>query len=361
MTVSTLIQAIASIFATPEYTGRIPTNVQEAISNGNFGQTEYDQNINNAIMNSLVDKIARQDIYAFEYNNFDASQYEKGYLPFGGIIEDDFIEAMVADNVPDMPTASQSELRVKAGNPYGVQDGFDPFKINYPKVTPSYYMLKTHMQYHVTTTLDVMKRAFTSEAGASNFIQRIRGVLPESGKLDKYLLFRNMLASPALYGETDTFNNIVNCVVAGSTMTAEESIAIVRTIRTYVEALQWNNTKYNKLGVLTSSKKENLVLFISSGIYTALSSAQYNAYHKDLDFGCEVQVLDGFGSSALTTGQFAVLSDKRAIKIYKWQNDRMDNIWNPVGVGYWNTYYSFGTLMGYAMHANLVQFRLTNA
>lgn len=351
MAVSNLITAIASIFDTPQYANRIPASVKREIENGNFGQVDYDQTINNAIMDSLVDKIARQDIYSFEYNNFDATQYEKGYLPFGGIIEDDFIEAMVADDVPNMPTATEA-----SGTSYGVST-FDPFKINYPKVKPSYYMLKVHMQYHVTTTLDLMKRAFTSEAGASNFVQRVRGVLPESGKLDKYLMFRNLLTTDSIY----TSAGKVNCVVAGDAMTAEESINIVRTIRDYVTAMSWNTTKYNKLGVLTSSKKENLVLFMAEGIYNALSSAQYNAYHKDLDFGCEVQLLDGFGSSASTTGQFAVLADKRAIKIYKWQNDRMDNIWNPVGVGYWNTYYSFGVLMGYAMHANLVQFRLTSS
>lgn len=351
MVVSSLISAIANIFATPEYADRIPQSVKQAIENGNFGQVDYSQTINNAIMDTLVDKIARQDIYSFEYNNFDASEFEKGYLPFGGIIEDDFIEAMVADSVPNMPTATEA-----SSTSYGVST-FDPFKINYPKIKPSYYMLKIHMQYHVTTTLDLMKRAFTSEAGASNFVQRVRGVLPESGKLDKYLLFRNMFTQEALY----TNAGKVNCVVAGNTMTAEESIAIVRTIRDYVTAMSWNTTKYNKLGVLTSTKKEDMVLFIAEGILNALSSAQYNAYHKDLDFGCEVRPLDGFGSHALTTGQFAVLADKRAIKIYKWQNDRMDNIWNPVGVGYWNTYYSFGNLMGYAMHANLVQFRLTTA
>lgn len=351
MSVSNLIQAIASIFATPEYSSRIPENVRNAIADGNFGSNEYPKEVNNAIMDGLVDKIAKQDIYSFEFNNFDATKYEKGYLPFGGIIEDDFIEAMTADNTPTLPNVTATGLKG-----YGVAD-FDPFKINYPKVKPSYYMLKTHMQYHVTTTFDLFKRAFVSEANASNFIQRIRGVLPESGKLDKYLLFRNMLATDSIYTDAGK----VNCVVAGDKITAEESIAIVTKIRTYAEALRWATTKYNKLGVLTSTKKENQVLFISSGIYTALSSAQYNAYHKDLDFGCEVQVIDGFGSTATTTGQFAVLADERAIKIYKWQNDRMDNIYNPVGEGYWNTFYSFGTLMGYALHANLVQFRLTNA
>lgn len=348
MAVSSLITSIANIFDTPQYAGRIPQSVKTAIANGNFGQTDYDQTTKNQIMDTLVDKIARQDIYSFQYNNLDASRFEKGYLPYGGIIEDDFIEAMVADNVKPLPSKTNQ-------GDYALSD-YDPFKINYPSVKPSYYMLKIFMQYHVTTTYDLMKRAFTSEAGASTFVQRIRGVLPESGKLDKYLLFRQMFTVDDLY----TNAGKVSLPVAGAKMTADESINIVKTIRNYVKALSWNTTKYNKLGVLTSSKKDDLVLFIASGIYNEISSAQYNAYHKDLDFGCEVVELDGFGTPALTTGQFAVLADKRAIKIYKWQADRMDNIWNPVSEGYWNTFYSFGDLMGYAMHANLVQFRLTD-
>lgn len=349
MAVSPIMTAIAGIFDTPQYANRIPQYVKDEIAAGNFGATEYDQTVKNAIMDTLVDKIARQDIYAFEYNNFDASRFEKGYLPFGGIIEDDFIEAMTADNLKRLPSKTNQ-------GDYSLAD-YDPFKINYPSVKPSYYMLKPFMQYRVTTTYELMKRAFTSEAGASNFINRVRGVLPESGRLDRYLLFRNMLAQDALYTEAGK----VNCVVAGDKMTAEESINIVKTIRNYVSAFKWNTTKYNKLGVLTSSKKENLILFMAEGVYNELSSAQYNAFHKDLDFGCEVQLLDGFGASASTTGQFAVLADERAIKIYKWHPDRMDNIWNPVAEGYWNTFYSFGDLMGYALHANIAQFRLTNA
>ena len=348
MAVSPLIASMNNIFATPEYASRIPENVRNDIANGNFGQTSYDQTVKNAIMDALVDKIARQDIYGFKYNNFDATQYEKGYLPYGGIIEDDFIEAMVADNVTPLPNKT-NEATYNFAN-------FDPFKIKYPSVKPSYYMLKPFMQYRVTTTYDLMKRAFTSEAGASNFIQRIRGVLPESGKLDKYLLFKNMISSDTIVPEASK----VNVGVTSATITAEQSINIVKTIRNYVSALKWNTTKYNKLGVLTSSTESDLVLFMSEGIYNELSSAQYNAYHRDLDFGCEVQLLDGFGAGALQTGLFAVLADKRGIKLYKWQEDRMDNIWNPVSQGYWNTFYSFGELMGYAMHANIVQFRLSD-
>lgn len=347
MAVSTMIQAIQSIFATPEYSARIPTYVQQAISNGNYGTQQFPNDIENAVYNTLVDKIAMQNIYSFQYNNFDASKYDKGYLPFGSIIEDDFVEAIKADEVAEMPTYDgQAE--------YEFTD-FDPFKINYAKVNASYYALKTMLQYHVTTTYDMFKRAFISETGATDFVQSIRSVLPESGKLDKYLIFKNMIADKSIYGSTD-----VNCTVAGAQFTAEESINIVRTIRTYVEALKWVDTAYNSAGVLTSTNADNLVLFMTTGIHTALVSAQYNAFNRDLDFGCKVQLIDGFGSSALTSGQFACLLDESAIKLYKWLPNRFDNIWNPKGVGYWNTYYTFGDLMGYARHKNAIRFLLTN-
>lgn len=348
MAVSPILQAIGNIFKTPEFASRIPANVATAIQNGEFGTTDVPQPVANAIMDGLVDKISRQDIYSFEYNNFDASKYEKGYLPYGGIIEDDYIEAQMADNVSPLPSTSEMPTAYSF-------DKYDPFKINYPTVKASYYTDKIFMQYSVTTTLDIMKRAFTSEQGAIDFINRVRGVLPESGKLDKYLIFREMISSSVLQT-----GSAVSLPVAGSTMTAEESINIVKSIRNYVSAFKWNTTKYNRLGALTSSKEDDLVLFMAEGIHNEIVSAQYNAYHKDLDFGCKVQLLDGFGKAGTDRGLFAVLADERGIKIYKWQSDRMDNIWNPKSTGYWNTFYSFGDLMGYAMHRNYMQFNLTS-
>lgn len=353
MAVSGMIPAIQSLFATPEYSSRIPANVKTAIANGTFGSTDFSTQEYNAVMDLLVDKIARQNIYSFVYNGLDASKYSKGYMPAGGIIEDDYVDAMEADDVDALPSTTSGEYNSSTFD----FSKYNPFKINYPRVKPSYYMTKYFLQYHVTTTLDMFKRAFISEGGAVDFVSRIRGVLPESAKLDKYLIFKNMLANG------DNLNiyasdSEVKCVVAGEHFTAAESIAIVTQIRNMVSALKYNTTKYNKLGVLTSTNSNDLVLFIAEGIYNELSAAQYNAYHKDLDFGCRVQLIDGFGTPALTSGQFACLIDERKIQMYDWQRDRMDNIWNPTSTGYWNTYYSYGGLIGYALHANAIRFVL---
>lgn len=352
MAVSPIIPYMQGIFTTPEYADRIPANVQSVITSGNYGQSDFPTDINNAIFNTLVDKIARQDIYQFQYNNFDASRFDKGYLPFGGIIEDDFVQAKKADNVKDLPSKANEGT-------YKLED-FDPFKISYGDVASSYYFLKFFLQYRVTTSLDMFKRAFINESSAVSFVQTFRSVLPSSGVLDKYLMFRNMLTSDTIYPAAST---VAIPITGGNdgAITTEDSINLVRTIRTYVDALKWNMTKYNKAGVLTSTPKDKLVLFISQGIKTAIVSAQYNAFNRDLDFGAEVIELDGFGAPAATTGQFAVLADERALKLYYWLSDRMDNIWNPVSTGYWNTFYTFGMLMGYSMHANIIRFELTAA
>lgn len=354
MAVSTMISAIQSIFATPEYADRIPQTVRDSIAAGNFGQTDYDTTVKNAVMDVLVDKIARQNIYSFEYNGLDASRFDKGFLAFGGIIEDDYVDVMEADDPAALPSVSETKA---TGYTFDFSQ-YNPYTINYPSVHAAYYMNKYYLQYHVTTTEEIFKRAFISEGGAVDFVSRIRNVLPESGKLDKYLILKNMLSdntTNTIYGADST----VSCTVAGDTFTAAESIAIVKTIRNYVSALKYNTTKYNKSGVLTSSTAYQLTLFISEGIYNELSAAQYNAYHKDLDFGCNVQLIDGFGSNALTSGQFAALLDERGMQMYTWLNNRMDNIYNPVSVGYWNTFYKYGGLIGYSLHRNAIKFVLT--
>ena len=352
MAVSSLVAAIRNIFATPEYADRIPSYVQSAITAGNFGDTTFPEDVENAVYDTLVDKIARQDIFAFKYRGFDATRYEKGFLAFGSFIEDDYIEVMKADEVNKYPIFS------KQNDP---TDGYafnkyDPFKINYASVKPSYYGLKLFMQYHVTTTHELFKRAFISEAAAYDFVGMIRSVLPESGKLDKYLLFRNMLASDTLYPAAST----VNCVVAGDHPTAEEAITIITQIQQYAEALKMNTTKYNKLGVLTNTDPSKLTLFIASGIYLELKNYQYSAFRPVEDLGVKVVPIDGFGTPAATSGQFATLLDDDGVKIYKWYADRFDNIYNPYGPGYWNTFYKFGDLYGYSMHKNIVRFVLTN-
>lgn len=355
MAVSSMISAMQSIFATPTYANRIPENVRTAIANGNFGTEDFTTNEKNAVMDALVDKISRQNIYSFRYAGFDGEKYNKGYMASGGIIEDDYVDVADADVQEPLPVASEytpdtdwADVAVK----------YDPFKIKYAKVKTAYYMNKYYLQYHVTTTQEFFKRAFISEGGAVDFISRIRGVLPESGKLDKYLLFKNMISVDAS-GKT-IFKQKVPITVAGSTFTAQESIQAVKTIRNYVSALKYPTIKYNALGVLTTSTAENLVLFMSEGIYNEISAAQYNAYHKDLDFGCKVQPIDGFGENALTSGQFAALVDERAIKLYTWLRDTMDNIYNPTAGGYWNTYYKTGGLIGYGLWGNAIMFNLSD-
>lgn len=351
MAVSSMIGAIQSIFATPEYNDRLPTTVKQAIANGTFGTTDFPADITNEVFQTLVNKIARQDIYAFNYNNVDVNRFFKGYLGAGAITEDDYIEAIVADETTELNATTMGT-------------GFDftkwnPYKPKLPTVRSAYYDLKTLLQYRVTTSYDMFKRAFINENAATDFVTMIRSVLPASMALDKYLLFKKMIAdntANSIYGANAT----VTVTAAGDHFTVDESVRAITAIRQIVNAVKWNTTKYNKAGVLTSSSESNLVLFISQGIHTELTNSQYSAFKPVLDMGVEVVPIDGFGAEALTTGQFACLLDKRAIKLYDWQGTRSDAIFNPVNAGYWNTFLTNGNMWGYNLFATAVRFVLTN-
>lgn len=356
MAASSILTAISGIFATPEYTDRVPSSARTAIAAGNYGQQNFPTDINNAVYDALVNKIARQNIYGFVYNGVDFRKYNKGYLGFGAIIEDDYVDVMKADE----PTALPVDSEYDSSTDWDFSK-YDPFKINYPNIRTAYYMNKFYLQYHVTTAEEYLKMALNSEGGATDMVSRIRNVLPESEKLDEYLIFRHMLAD-ATPSHTIYAKSVDVSVAANATkFTAEESINIVATIRNYVSAFRYSQTQFNALGVLNSCPKENCVLFISEGIYNLLSAAQYNAFHKDLDFGCRIELIDGFGEDAATTGQFAALLDERGFKMYDWLAHRMDNIYNPVSGGYWNTFLKYGGLIGYGLHNNAVRFNLTSA
>lgn len=346
-----MLSALQSIFKNPEYAARIPENVRQEIANGNFGSTSFPTIINNEVLSILVDKIGKQDIHAFKYNGVDSESFYRGYMTHGGIIEDDYVEPPMADNVTAYPAMSAGGVQ----SPTFDFSKFNPYDFKLPNVKTAYYMLKTYLQYHVTVTEDTFKRAFISEEGARSFVNIILGSMAESMKLDLWLLLREMLQSPTNFADA----SIVNIAVAGDEFTQNESVNFVKTISLYAKALKTNSSAYNKLGVLTNTDASNLRLYIAAGIKTLIEASQVNAFNPLMDYGVEVVEIEGWGQSGLTNGVAAVLVDKRAPFFYDWSREKMDSYYNAVGRGgYATAWRSRGILLGFSMYRNAVQFRI---
>lgn len=350
MAVSSILTQLQAIMSSPSYATRIPQEVREKIAANGFGTAgQYEPEEYNAIYGQLLNMVAKQQNFSFQYAGIDFEKYNKGFLAYGDAIIDNYID--IADVKP------LHKLINAAGDNGGV-DTVDPYKINWANVKTAYYVGTYGLRYKVTTRITDVKQAFISENNVTNFISQCKNVLPESLKLDRYLIFRNMLASSTIYAVSKDFS-----VTASNEnepiFTAEQALTIISQIKNYSEALENNNNVYNKLGVYSNTPLENRVLFINKGIYNALATAMKNVYHNEIDFGVgRIELIPDFGETALTSGQFAAILDDRGIYLYNTLDPYMWDIWNGEAL-YWNTSLSYQGKIAYALHRNSVRFTLS--
>lgn len=345
---SEILDAISDLFGAPEYVDRIPESVRNQIKTNGFGSIELTTEQANEIFDVLVNKFARQDVYSFTFEDVDLSRFDKGYLAFGDIIEDDYI---------DIATARAMPAIVQAGS-------VDPFVVNLPNVKPSYYVGTFALQYWTTTRTMEVKKAFMSENALTNFISKARNVLPESLKLDRYLIIRNLFAS---MDYAQTFNVTIDAITDTanpiSWLTPENVQTMIYQIKMASNAAARSNTIYNKLGVMNSTPKSEQILFINAGIRTLMQTVLYNTYHNDVNFGLpeeNIIEISGFGTEGADRGIYAVLVDGRQIKAYTTENPDIENIYNPAGK-YWNSWLTYQGKIAYALHASSVCFTITES
>lgn len=344
MAVANVLTKLAAIFASPSYAARIPESVRTKIATNGFGSTEYTPDEYNAIYSSLLNMVAKQTNHAFRYYGIDFEKYNKGFLAYGDVIIDNYVDLADVGTIPTL-------INTKGDN--GGVTTVDPFSIKWANVKTAYYVGTYELQYAMTTRMLEVKKAFISDSNVTNFIALCRSVLPESCRYDRWLIFRNMLASDTIYSSTTDYE------LSADTIAPEDALQIILMIKNVADAMSNMTTKYNKLGVTTATDKSDLVLWINKGIYSAIKNAMKNVYHNEVDFGVgAIEELPDFGESAATTGQFAALTDRRGIYLYDTLSPFMDTIWNPKGL-YWNNFLSYQGKIAYGLHYNAAKFTLS--
>lgn len=348
----TILQELANIFASPSYKDRISPGTQAQIAANGFGTNgKYEPEQYNEIYSNLLNMVAKIQNFGFTYAGIDFTRFSKGFISYGDAIIDNFIDIAEQGNIP------------KLINSTGDNNGFttvDPYTIKWAKVFTGYYVGDYDLQYQVTTKVDQVKKAFISESGITNFVALCKNVLPESLKFDRYLIFRNMLASEAIYKVSKTFT-ISPVSTNEPVFNSDQAMTIISQIRNYAYALENNNTIYNRMGVHSNTETNHRILFINKGIYNALATAMKNVYHNEIDFGVgEVILIPDFGENALTSGQFACIVDDRGLMLYDTLEPYEWTIWNGKGL-YWNTFLSYRGKIAYGLHRNAVRFCLAEA
>lgn len=192
----------------------------------------------NYFLSSLINRIAAVKVKSATFNNAYA-ELKKGYLEFGETVEEVFVQIAKAREF----SAEKAEAR--------------EFKRTIPDVRSAFHTINWRVQYPVTVQNEDLRQAFLSWSGVEDLIARIVSSLTTAAEYDEFLLFKYLIIKGVSHGDMYP--------VAVSANDLKENAGKFRGM---YNLLPFMSTKYNKAGVTTNTKKEDLAIFMP---------AQYNA------------------------------------------------------------------------------------
>lgn len=331
MAVPNLLSWAQGLINMPAYSSRIPKTVRDNITAlGYYIQSDdFDPSAITPFLSGMLTKVGKQMVESFEWDDGAFETFYKGEVPVGGIIENDFVGVTAGEAYPKELTDGQT---------------VDPFVINKPNVTVSYFAVNFGMQYWTTISDEQLSTAVISNEALANFILESVGVLGKSYQLDKYLAVREMFGAGPIYGLTDT----VYISSTGDSFSEDEAIEILQHLKSRIKAIRKAQTQYNVAGVLNGMKKSDQVLVINGVVWEMVKSALRKTFHNETDLDVsEIVEVDGFGTTGASNGLYAALVSRKGVKLFDKQAQRSNNIFNPRGE-YWNHFVKGWGWIGYA-------------
>lgn len=191
----------------------------------------------NAFLNALVNRIGLVLINSKLYSN-PWAMFKRGMMEYGESIEELFVNIVSAQNFD--PETAENEV----------------FKRKLPDVRSAFHTMNYQKFYKTTVSQAQLQQAFLSFQGISDLVGRITEALYTSENYDEFLVMKYMLAKAALKGQFYPVN------IAAAT--AENSNAIVTTLKTMSDNLTFLKADYNVAGVHTFTEKNNQVFIMST-------------------------------------------------------------------------------------------------
>ena len=276
---------------TPVFKERIEPLFEQEGGLEKFGNalSQYEVHANE-FMYELINQIGRINVNVRTWTS-PLKEFKRGFLEYGDTIEDIYIEPIKAMGF---------EAEVSNDNP---GDVFQTFK---PKTDVVYYKQNKELVYPLTLNKNILKRAFRSYRELDKYIAGQMQAMYNGDEIDDYLLTVALLEE--VYEKKGFYN--VHIDEINSTDTAK---AFARQVNTIVEGIHFPTRKYNGQGVLSWSRKEDLVLVLEPSTAKWID-VDVLAYAFNMDkaelMGKKVIV------DHLPTGVSAMLIDREAFQIY---------------------------------------------
>lgn len=309
----------------------------------------------NQFINALVNRIATVRMQSATFNN-PYSILKKGYIEFGETIEDIFVSiANVVEFDPEKAKARE-------------------FKRTYPDVKSAFHTMNWRVMYPVTIQDNDLYQAFLNINGVTDLISKIVDQVYTAAEYDEFLLFKYLLIKAISHGKMKP------TAIGNGTNLKESAVAF----RGASNLLPFMSSEYNEAGVLTTTPKENQVIFMD-----AMFNAQFDvevlasAFNMDkADFMGRMFLIDNWtsfdnarfdviransdGIEEVTSDELALLSDVKAVIIDEnWfqvydNNNKFTEKYVASGL-YWNYFYHTWKTVSYSPFANAIVFVLDKA
>lgn len=225
--------------ASTDYRNYVPIATDDADSIKAIGSIIMDSpNLQNEFVSAIINRIGRVLISSKLYSN-PWARFKRGYLEFGETVEEIFVE--IARPFQFDPATAESEL----------------FKREKPDYRSAFHVMNYQKFYKVTISQAQLKTAFLSYAGMSDLISKTIETLYTAANYDEFLTMKYLLARHILDG------HFAPVKIADWT-TAANMKAVVSTIKSTSNQLEFLNTQYNVAGVHQHTPKREQYLILNA-------------------------------------------------------------------------------------------------
>lgn len=290
----------------------------------------------NEFLSALYNKVLYQTVADMDFTN-PFKKYDSFPIKFGDTVENIFVE------MPKGYTFNKNAT--------------DPFAKVVPSVKTLYASINYELQYETTVQDSLLRRACLSEYGFMNLIDTIVGALAKSMSLDEYSATITMLNNADIYAKG------FETVTRGSTDSETASIITKKIVNT-VSHMKLPEKGNNKLGVMQTSRPEDLLLIIKVDLLDSINldylEGVYNLSKVDLLKNIipvgSFQVEDEDGTLKGTDIDFVVIDTKGFDNHVALQDGGM--IYNPKGK-YTNHFYNLWKVISFKYFYNARAFKLS--
>lgn len=239
------------------------------------------QDLQNAFLNALINRIGRVIITSRMYENPWAG-FKKGMLEYGETVEEIFVN--IAKPHQFDPDKAESEV----------------FKRVIPDVRAEFHAMNYQKFYKVTVSNDQLRQAFLSWQGITDLIGKIIDSLYTGANFDELVTMKYLVGKFALAGNIFPVNI--------PAVNADNARGIVSTIKGISNELEFLKDQYNISGVMTTSPKSDQYLIMNAK-FDAVIDVEVLATSFNMDkaefMGHRVQI-DNF---SLSKGEVARLNE----------------------------------------------------